>query len=164
MRQDDHARTRAAASCRAPSLVWFAASILLGAGCVRSLPPDTPTSVFEVAQDEAFTLAVRQTARVVGTGVEVTLLSVPEDSRCPAGVTCAWAGNARVRLRGGQAGAARAVELNTTLEPRAAELLGLRVELLGVEPVPEPGEAIAPESYRARLRVGPAGAASRMGA
>ena len=99
-----------------------------------------------------FELAAGETTTVAGTGQTVTFDAVTEDSRCPTGVMCVWAGNARVRLRLGVAGRDSAVTLNTGLEPHAIDIGKIRLELKAVTPHPEAGKSIAPDTYRVTLR------------
>jgi len=46
----------------------------------------------------AFDLAVGQTARLDGEGLSIRFVTVESDSRCPQGVQCVWAGEAKCRL------------------------------------------------------------------
>ena len=102
--------------------------------------------------EKDFELRPGQTITITGTGSRVTFEAVVEDSRCPAGVQCIWAGNARVTLRVGPAGQDTTVSLNTGLEPHAVVLGKLRLELKAVTPGPQPGATIPPDTYRVTLR------------
>lgn len=93
--------------------------------------------------------------RQVG-AAQITFEGVSGDSRCPADVQCVWAGDAAVALEVGPAagdGPAYQITLHTGVEPRAAEVLGLRITLLELAPTPVAGVPIGPEEYRATLRV-----------
>jgi hypothetical protein len=71
--------------------------------------------------------------------VTLKVLSVGEDSRCPAKATCVWAGNASVKVQISISGSnTKAFELNTGLEPKTALLGGYSVTLTGLSP--RPGE------------------------
>lgn len=107
----------------------------------------------EVKLDQEFEITPGATVRVAGTSQTVTFESVTEDSRCPTDVTCVWAGNARVRLRVRSADRDSSLGLNTTLEPRAATIGAVRLELKGLTPVPRAGSPVPSASYRARLVV-----------
>ena len=48
--------------------------------------------------NEAFQVAVGEAALIDPEGIEVRLVGVVEDSRCPADVVCVWAGRARIAV------------------------------------------------------------------
>jgi hypothetical protein len=105
-----------------------------------------------VPLEQNFELRQGQTLRIAGTGQTVTFESVAEDSRCPADVVCVWAGNARVRLRVGEAGRDTTVAVNTSIEPRAIQVGKVKLELKDVTPVPHAGSKTPADSYRVTLR------------
>jgi hypothetical protein len=107
----------------------------------------------EIRLDQEFELAPGGTVRIAGTSQTITFESVPQDSRCPANVTCVWAGNAEVRLRVRAADRDSSVGLNTTVEPHAAAVGSLRVELRALAPAPQAGSPTPSGAYRARLVV-----------
>ncbi len=71
----------------------------------------------------------------------VKFVSVPEDSRCPKGAACVWAGNAKVKLevRKGR-GAWKTVELNTNAGATSAVVEGFEIKLVGLDPYPGSGD------------------------
>ncbi len=94
-----------------------------------------------------------------GRGLAITFEDVPEDSRCPVGATCVWAGNARVVLGVRQSGGeALRVELNTNRGSRSAAVLGFTVELVDLSPTRKMGEELDRRAYVVTLGV--TGAAS----
>ena len=107
----------------------------------------------EIRLDQEFELAPGGTARIAGTNQTVTFESVSQDSRCPANVTCVWAGNAEIRLKVRAADRDSSIALNTTVEPHAAAVGGLRVELKALAPEQRAGSPIPSGAYRARLVV-----------
>jgi hypothetical protein len=100
---------------------------------------------------EPFDVRVDEAAYIADTRLSVQVTAVPEDSRCPSDVVCAWAGNARVSLTLREGTNAEAVDVNSTLDPHAATRWGYTVELLDVRPVPIAGEPIAAKAYIIRL-------------
>ncbi|HYG11662.1 MAG TPA: hypothetical protein VD835_17070 [Pyrinomonadaceae bacterium] len=105
--------------------------------------------MFAVAQPAAARVAgdgrAEQTLEVRA-GQEVTVgahklklkfVAVREDSRCPEGVQCIWAGNARVavKLTAGRRRAAT-VELNTTTAPRETTYANYTIKLTNLAPRP----------------------------
>lgn len=56
-------------------------------------PKPTPfKEIVEVTTDITFTLKFGQVAKVAAENLELKLLNVVEDSRCPVNVNCAWSG------------------------------------------------------------------------
>ncbi|MBA2291620.1 MAG: hypothetical protein H0W15_04095 [Gemmatimonadales bacterium] len=100
---------------------------------------------------DEFTAAPDQPLRINGTEHRITLKAVRSDSRCPADVTCVWAGNAEVSFRVEAPGVDTTVMLNTGIEPRAAKVGAIRIELMAVSPVPRSDTPIAAKDYRATL-------------
>jgi hypothetical protein len=134
----------------------IAVLIALLAGCAQ--PPASPEEATravhaEAALDEPFRLAIGETARLNGGALLVTFRSVAADSRCPLDAVCVWEGDAAIRVEVVVPGAAAtAHELHTTLQPRAVEVGGYRVELLELQPYPRASERTPPGAYVARLR------------
>jgi len=96
-----------------------------------------------------FTLAAGESASLDAGKLVVRFVAVGEDSRCPKGEQCVWAGNARVDLevRVGT-GSPQVISLNTNQGTASAELDGYGLALHDVAPQPIAGRAIAPEDYR----------------
>ena len=78
-------------------------------------------------------------------GARVTPLQVLEDSRCPAGVQCVWAGQVRLSVRIDRNGTSSAAEL-VSRKPMA--LADGTIELVEVAPAKRKDAAIYPEDYR----------------
>jgi hypothetical protein len=93
------------------------------------------------------------TAATADGGVCVTFMAVAEDSRCPKGARCVWAGNARVRLQLRERDEEREVALNTTLDPRRVATAAGELVLVALDPYPEAGKQIEPDDYRLTLRL-----------
>lgn len=89
-------------------------------------------------------------------GADFTLVlgSVPEDSRCPVGVQCIWAGSVGVEVvfRGPQSGE-KAARLNTDRAPRVLKYRGRYVRILKVGPPKVDGQQIKPADYVVTLEV-----------
>lgn len=77
----------------------------------------------------------------VAAHLTIRFLEVTEDSRCPEGTTCVWAGNAKVKLTL-SAGSKRAKEfdLNSDLQPTSIEYGGYRIAFVSLTRRPtQPG-------------------------
>jgi hypothetical protein len=85
-------------------------------------------------------LQTGETKSVMGSRLNVKFLSVLDDSRCPKGTTCIWAGNARVSIRVWKKnGKSVDFELNSNLDPRSIEFAGYKVAFAGLSPRTQDG-------------------------
>ena len=100
---------------------------------------------------EPFDMRIGETAYIADTRLSIRANAVPEDSRCPRDAVCVWAGNARVALTLRDGPNADDVELNSTLEPRAATRWAYRIDLTDVQPVPRAGQPTPRQDYVIRL-------------
>jgi len=97
---------------------------------------------------ETFDLKPGQEKLVRSAGVRIKLVEVAEDSRCPQGVNCIWAGNVRVVLRiNGPRKSTRLDKLNTATEPTALALKGRSLSISKVTPPKIIDQKIKPEDY-----------------
>ncbi len=112
----------------------------------------------KIILDKNFVLSVGQEMLTADGKLKIKFVSVPEDSRCPKGVNCIWAGNARIVLQVSQTGG-KFVMLELNTNPREASdaaegAFGLyQLKLVEVAPYPVDGQTIAPRSYAATLVV-----------
>jgi hypothetical protein len=102
---------------------------------------------------EPFRLAQGETASITGTRLTVRFDSVVSDSRCPVGVQCIRAGEARVgfELRLGGANPQAVILATEGAEPRQAAYDAFDVHLVALEP--QPRTDVARPAYVATLRV-----------
>jgi hypothetical protein len=77
-----------------------------------------------------------------------------EDSRCPRGTNCVWAGNAKVTIRVvNRNGRAETFDLNTNLDQKSVRFGGFEITLGSVTPHPAANIRINPNGYTARFTV-----------
>ena len=124
------------------------AALALLAACVTTPPPTVTAGL-----DRDFRLARGETAAVGANGLTVRFSAVVEDSRCPMGVMCIRAGEAKVHLelRAPGAGTEELILATEGGQPRYASFAGYDVRLVALDPprrtdVPHP-------AYVATLRV-----------
>ena len=120
----------------------------------------TVTSVAAVdaaPKNKAVVVKVGQEKVVLGTGIKVKFIEVLEDARCPADVTCVWAGNAKIKLQLTKAGKSETVELNTALDPKEVKFAGYSFKIAQLLPYPRSNVRINRLGYVARLQATPAG-------
>ena len=110
------------------------ATTLALAGCVHGhAPSDDSERTLRIGQAGDFGLVI------------VRPLQVIEDSRCPAGVQCIWAGQVRVRaeIQPPAGGHERTLVLGEEQSIAGGQLL-----LREVRPAPASGQPIDPDAYR----------------
>lgn len=143
-----------------PTLVANAAATL-PLGNVSATPNPAPGAgqVVNARLNEPFVLQVRQTAILTDTPDQfgITFYNVAEDSRCPQGVACVWAGQVIVQITFQENGLLHPPVLELTTNPQDANharvIEGYRVELLDVQPPAVAGTPIPSEAYRATFLV-----------
>jgi hypothetical protein len=97
------------------------------------------------------TLAPGQWVSVKTTPMKVGFVAVTEDSRCPRDVTCIWAGEVKVQLEIREA--SQGASQMEILEGGSTVAGAYRVTLVRVEPLPTSTARIAPQEYRATLKM-----------
>jgi predicted SPOUT superfamily RNA methylase MTH1 len=108
---------------------------------------------FVSAQSKQISIRTGETKSVNGSKLNVKFLGVVEDSRCPKGTTCIWAGNAKVSIRVWKKNQKPVeLELNSTLDPRSVEVLGYKVTLAGLSPKTGKGTIDANEPQKEEPR------------
>ena len=108
----------------------------------------------DAALDQEFEIRVGQWVTIEGERLRVTFSRVAEDSRCPEGVQCVWAGNAKVVLKLSKARRrASTMSLNTGTDPKQAAYRGYEVKLVKLDPYPKEKRRIRKRDYVATLVV-----------
>lgn len=107
-----------------------------------------------IVLEQEFKLKIGESAKASREGLKVEFDSVPEDSRCPKGVTCVWAGNAKILLKVKKDTANPAnVELNTNINPKTFRYLEYELSLKELKPYPESNATITSSDYEVTLTV-----------
>ena len=111
-----------------------------------------------VRLNQNFVLRMGQEVVVAEQKLNVKFVSVPEDSRCPKGVNCIWAGNVRVQLQVTKTGS-KASKVELSLNPRdfpdgeAANYGNYKLKLVGVDPYPIVDQPIKAGDYTVTLSI-----------
>jgi hypothetical protein len=100
----------------------------------------------------AFDLPVGKTAALNGNGTRITFKQVKEDSRCPADVTCVWAGDASIELTISRNGSSDDTKI-LSLSPANSEARSgdLQIRFVGLTPVRRQADGNTPRAYVAQL-------------
>ena len=104
---------------------------------------------------QEFTLPYGKSVNISGENLSIKFVAVVTDSRCPTGVQCVWAGEAKVKLE--------VTQNNSTLETVLTETGGTNGFSSGtinaykvdfrVEPYPQANKTIAPEDYKLVMKI-----------
>lgn len=86
--------------------------------------------------------------------LKIKFVSVTEDSRCPIGTNCVWAGNAKVQIKiTNRRGESKTFELSTNGQPQAADFSGWYILLESLTPHPKVNLEITKNSYTATFSI-----------
>ena len=88
-------------------------------------PAQKPTNI---------TLRHNQQKSAGSTGLTIKFVSVVEDSRCPEGVQCVWAGNAKIQVKVTNARGSEILTMNTGAGPKGDQYGGYAINLINLEP------------------------------
>lgn len=100
------------------------------------------------------TIGIGKTRKFERGRITVKFIGVVEDSRCPIGVDCIWAGNAKIKIRVGGHGQKSAIfELNSNTGPRFLEFAGRIIKFESLLPYPKADTPTVPTNYRAAISV-----------
>jgi hypothetical protein len=143
---------------KANAFTWLTATALAVCALGCAAQPAT------IKLGERLVLRVGESAVSPEAQLQMGVLAVTADSRCPKGVQCVWAGAATVQVWIQPAAGARStVELRSSAGGSRAERVGgLELRLENLDPYPTAGKAIAAGAYQATLVLsrpskGPAG-------
>lgn len=85
--------------------------------------------------------------------ISVKFIEMIEDSRCPTGVNCIWAGVARIKIRVTKNRKTADFELNTNQQDKPALFEGYSITLKGLTPHPSTTAKYSQSAYTAALFV-----------
>src|SRR5262245_15834318 len=127
------------------------AAVLLGSLLAVAACGDSPTGPSRPIGAD-FVLAPGQSAAIEGTGATIRFDRVTNDSRCPGDAICIQGGDALVQITVRESGGSREYDLHTgSMQPITHG--NLTVHLSQLAPYPFSSRTIAPDEYRATLRV-----------
>jgi hypothetical protein len=108
----------------------------------------------EAALNQEFEIRFGQQVSIKREGLKISFSSVAEDSRCPTGVQCIWAGNGKIVLKLSKVRKRAALlRLNTTVDPKQDDYLGYDVKLVSLSPYPKKDVGIRKRDYVATIIV-----------
>ena len=108
----------------------------------------------EIKLHEKFKVHLNEQSILSSKELRIKFVSVKEDSRCPQGVDCLWAGNGKIEIKVIDKNEDSAIlELNTELEPKSVSYKRFHIALISLEPYPKAEQNIKEEDYSAILAV-----------
>ncbi len=110
-----------------------------------------------VKLDAEFRLPIHETATVDGHGLDLEFDDVTEDTRCPIGDRCIWAGQVSMRVsltRGEESlGDVKLTSRVGEHDSTDGKVDGFSIRLISLEPYPESGKQVPKTDYVATLMV-----------
>jgi hypothetical protein len=126
-------------------------------GCLSAANGNANTTGATARLGRPFNLRAGRQVTVKRERLRIKFVAVDEDSRCPANVTCVWAGNAAVRLEVSTTRRnSKALKLNTNMSPTLVDekqYRGYKVKLVELSPYPRSNQQIAAGDYVVTLLV-----------
>lgn len=101
-------------------------------------------------------LPIHRVAVIAGEDLSLTFEEVLEDSRCPEGADCVWAGKAIIRLTAEKDGEGRSVQLELpggAPDPNGTRTGAYLLRFIHLAPYPQADQKIPPTDYVATLLV-----------
>jgi hypothetical protein len=135
-------------------LVWLfviaSLSVLLLSACAKANSDE-----ISVTANTTFNLPVGKTAVLKGENISIKFDSVTADSRCPTGVTCIWAGEAKCKILVTQNGQNQEIVLTQSgsSEGSVRNFIGRYQVSFQLSPYPKSGSQIKPQDYVLSLKL-----------
>jgi hypothetical protein len=93
---------------------------------------------------ETMSIGIDQSKVTAAGKITIKFVAIEEDSRCPQGTTCVWAGNARVQISVAKGKKkARTFSLNSTVSTKSVTYEGYDIAFADLTPHPGMNKAIA---------------------
>ena len=102
---------------------------------------------------ETVTLKAGQRKSAVKGRLKIKFLSVEEDSRCPEGAQCIWAGNAKIKISVSGMYETKTFELNTNMAPQSLTMDCWAIEIEDLLPAKSADKATDQKEYVAKLKI-----------
>lgn len=104
--------------------------------------------------DSAIKVKVGKQKKFSRSKINVKFVSLVEDSRCPEGTNCVWAGNAKIKVvLSSPDGGSETVEMNTNLGAKGATLGAYAVNLISLTPTPKANVRLNRNAYTATFTI-----------
>jgi hypothetical protein len=105
--------------------------------------------------NQEFTLQIGQSVAITGEDLSIKFDAITEDSRCPSGVVCVWAGRVTIQLIVTTEATPRVLLVSET--GSTGDYTRIKYDQyqfdFRIEPYPEAGQSIDPSDYRLFFKV-----------
>lgn len=131
-------------------LLVFMATLSIGCGP----KPQYSTAKFDLGIP--FELGAGKTANSSDDKLRITFNAIGEDSRCPEGTTCMWAGQVTANITIGDSESSQTFDFRLEgkgTKPATKKFKEYSVNLMQVTPYPQDGTKIEKEKYAVQLKV-----------
>ncbi|MDD5288814.1 MAG: hypothetical protein PHY28_06885 [Dehalococcoidales bacterium] len=127
-------------------LLILVSGVVLLSGC---------SSASKASLGSEFTLSVGQSTRIASESMDIKFVDVIEDSRCPKGVTCIWAGQVSCAIEITKDNTENPITLTDSAGTGSSEgyIFQNYKIVCTVSPYPEAGKPIADGDYRLSITV-----------
>lgn len=98
-------------------------------------------AVEEPTLDKEFSIKINSQAVIKNEAIKITFNKVLEDSRCPKGARCVWAGNAKVSLTVAKNNDQKNLELDSYEGKTSVEYQGCEIKFVNLAPYPDAHKA-----------------------
>lgn len=102
---------------------------------------------------ETLTLGVGKQKTAKKSRLKIKFLEVIEDSRCPTGVDCIWAGNAKIKVQVVGSHSSQVFEFNTNIGAKGDIFDGWAITIDNLTPYPHADKPINPKSYKVKFTI-----------
>ncbi|KXJ98567.1 MAG: hypothetical protein UZ17_ACD001002636 [Acidobacteria bacterium OLB17] len=102
---------------------------------------------------ETVSIKAGQRKSAVKGRLKIKFLSVEEDSRCPEGANCIWAGNAKIKIAVSGMYETKTFELNTNMAPQSVTMDCWAIEIESLLPAKDAEKATDQKDYVAKLKI-----------
>ena len=131
------------------NLMLFLVLVLLSLFCCKNELTQSP-----LVLGKSIELKYGELIKNTDSQISIVLDSVLNDSRCPKGAECIWAGNAAVRFVYTSSKKSVSFVLNTLYSFRTDSLIdGYRIKMTKLTPYPELGVNIKQGDYKAEIEI-----------
>ncbi|MFN0138753.1 MAG: hypothetical protein ACKVQW_01535 [Pyrinomonadaceae bacterium] len=111
------------------------------------------TAFGQARSRETLTLGVGKQKTAKKSRLKIKFLEVTEDSRCPTGVDCIWAGNAKVKVQIIGARRSQIFEFNTNLGPKGDIFDGWAITIDNLTPYPHADRPVDKKHYKVKFTI-----------
>lgn len=111
------------------------------------------TASAQTKTKEIFTLGVGKQKTAKKSRLKIKFLEVTEDSRCPTGVDCIWAGNAKIKVQVVGSHSSQVFEFNTNIGAKGDIFDGWAITIDKLTPYPQADKEIDKKCYKVEFAI-----------